>query len=98
MRRAKRVRSVIRGTSKRPRLSVFRSNRAIYAQLIDDETGKTIAAAKALAKGALSVGKTLAEKAKKAGIARAVFDRGRYSYHGQVKAVAEGAREGGLKL
>ncbi len=115
--RTARVRERIRGTASRPRLSVFRSNRAMYAQLINDEAGKTIAFAtlkeaeksvkggSAPAKGgqagvskAHSLGKILAEKAKKAGIASVVFDRGAYAYHGRVKALADGAREGGLKF
>jgi large subunit ribosomal protein L18 len=106
-RRHKRVRKDVFGTAERPRLVVFRSNRGIAAQLVDDVEGKTLAAASWLekrgAKGtktdqATEVGKVLAEKAKKAGIERAVFDRGGYLYHGRVKALAEAAREGGLKL
>ena len=93
------------GTAERPRLVVFRSNRGIFAQLVDDEAGRTLASASWLAqrsfKGtkteqATAVGKTLAAEAKKAGIQTCVFDRGGYLYHGRVKALAEGAREGGL--
>jgi large subunit ribosomal protein L18 len=108
--RTARVRARIRGTAERPRLSVFRSNTAMYAQLINDESGKTVASAtfkevKAEKKGvgsgisrAAALGKLLAEKAKKAGFSAAVFDRGAYAYHGRVKAFADGAREGGLKF
>jgi len=106
MRRARRVRSVIRGTAARPRLSVFRSNRFTYAQLIDDGAGRTLASSstRALkAKGkkseiAVALGKAIAEAAKQSGITRAVLDRGPYRYHGRVKAVVEGAREAGLKI
>jgi large subunit ribosomal protein L18 len=106
-RRHKRVRKDITGTSERPRLVVFRSNRGIAAQLVDDLEGKTLAAASWLdqraAKGskteqAAEVGKLLAANAKQAGIERAVFDRGGYLYHGRVKALADAAREGGLKF
>jgi large subunit ribosomal protein L18 len=107
-RRHKRVRKRVFGTADRPRLVVFRSNRGIEAQLIDDVEGKTVAAAswlnlKTSFKGkkseqASEVGKLLAENAKKASVEEAVFDRGGYLYHGRVKALAEGAREGGLKL
>jgi large subunit ribosomal protein L18 len=95
----------VRGTAERPRLSVFRSNRAIWAQIIDDSKGHTLASAasanvteKGLSKKdqATKVGKILAEKAKAAGVASVVFDRGPYLYHGRVKALADGAREGGL--
>jgi large subunit ribosomal protein L18 len=105
LRRHRRVRSKIEGTGERPRLVVFRSNRGIFAQLIDDETGRTLASAGWTALGSASgskteqageVGKALAAAAKKAGIDRCVFDRGGYLYHGRVKALAEGAREGGL--
>jgi large subunit ribosomal protein L18 len=100
------VRGKVRGTAERPRLVVFRSNRGIFAQLVDDDSGRTLAASSWLdleANGdktaqATEVGKALAEGAKKAGIERAVFDRGGYLFHGRVKALAEGAREGGLKL
>lgn len=107
IRRTNRVRYKIRGISKRPRLSVFRSNIHIYAQVIDDVNGKTLAAASSLEiKGkkmkstemAKAVGKLLAEKALKAGVKEAAFDRGNYRYHGRVKALAEAAREGGIKL
>jgi large subunit ribosomal protein L18 len=106
-RRHKRVRKNVFGTAERPRLVVFRSNRGIAAQLVDDLEGKTLAAASWLdvrkAKGtksdqAAEVGKLLAQNAKKANIESAVFDRGGYLYHGRVKALAEAAREGGLKL
>ena len=100
------IRKKISGTAERPRISVFRSNTAIYAQLINDVQGITLAAAssKELGKANLNievskeVGKKLAEKAKEAGVESVVFDRGGYPYHGKVKAFAEGAREGGLKF
>jgi large subunit ribosomal protein L18 len=103
-RRHRRVRGRVSGTAERPRLSVARSNKRIYAQLIDDERGHTMAAAgsheaelRGLAKGdAACVGALLAQRATQAGIARVVFDRGGYKYHGRVKALADGAREGGL--
>ena len=107
LRRHRRVRKRITGTAERPRLVVFRSNRGVFAQLIDDEAGKTLAAASWLhVKGgdgdkgaqAEAVGKLLAERAKSAGVETAVFDRAGYLYHGRVKALAEGAREGGLKI
>ena len=108
LRRHRRVRGKIRGTAERPRLLVFRSNRGIFAQLIDDDAGRTVASASWLTlpksfKGdkteqAAEVGKALAEAAKKAGVEDAVFDRGGYLYHGRVKALADGAREGGLKF
>jgi large subunit ribosomal protein L18 len=103
--RALRVRSKVRGTTERPRLSVFRSNRAIWAQIIDDSKGHTVASAasanvteKGLSKQAeaTKVGEILAERAKIAGVTKVVFDRGAYLYHGRVKALADGAREGGL--
>jgi large subunit ribosomal protein L18 len=106
-RRHKRVRKGIVGTAERPRLVVFRSNRGIAAQLVDDLEGKTLAAAswldKRSAKGAKTeqaaeVGKLLAANAKQAGIQRVVFDRGGYLYHGRVKALADAAREGGLEF
>jgi large subunit ribosomal protein L18 len=106
-RRHKRVRKAIVGTAERPRLVVFRSNRGIAAQLVDDLEGKTLAAAswldKRSAKGAKTeqaaeVGKLLAENAKTAGIQHVVFDRGGYLYHGRVKALADAAREGGLEF
>ncbi|POS02393.1 50S ribosomal protein L18 [Flavobacterium croceum] len=103
-----RVRKVVSGTASRPRLSVFRSNKEIYAQLIDDVNGVTLQAASSRDKGAnvqgtkaevaASVGKLLAEKALKAGIETISFDRGGYLYHGRVKSLAEGAREAGLKF
>jgi large subunit ribosomal protein L18 len=101
-RRHARVRARVIGTTERPRLAVFRSNRFISAQLIDDGAGKTIAAAHGREfKGtqsaqAASVGSAIAEKAKAAGITSAVFDRGGYRYGGQIKALADAAREGGL--
>jgi large subunit ribosomal protein L18 len=106
-RRHKRVRRHISGTAERPRLVVHRSNRSIAAQLVDDTTGRTLAAASSLnlssAKGtksdqAAEVGKLLAENAKKADLKGVVFDRGGYLYHGRVKALAEAAREGGLEF
>ncbi len=100
IRRARRTRARIKGTTERPRLSLFRSNTGIHAQLIDDARGITIVSARDK-KGvvlATSLGKKIAEAAGKAGIAKAVFDRGAYRYHGNVKAVADGAREGGLQL
>jgi len=106
-RRHRRVRGKVRGTSERPRLVVSRSNKGISAQLVDDMDGKTLAAASWLQiksfKGnkteqAAEVGKLLAQKAKSANIDVAVFDRGGYLYHGRVKALADAAREGGLKL
>ena len=105
LKRRRRVRAKVRGTATRPRLSVFRSNNGLFAQLIDDETGHTLAAAqwteardlKPLER-AKKVGELLAERAKAAGVERAVFDRGGYQYHGRVKALADGAREGGLAI
>jgi len=100
-----RIRSKISGSPERPRLNVFRSNKGIYAQVIDDINGKTLAAAssKSLSnfqgnktEQATAVGKLVAEKAKTAGVSSVVFDRGGYLYHGRVKALADGAREGGL--
>lgn len=103
-----RIRRTIKGTAQRPRLSVFRSNKQIYAQLIDDVTGVTLAAASSSAKEfsttgnkvelAKAVGKMIAGKAQENGINSVVFDRGGYLYHGRVKALAEGAREGGLQF
>ena len=103
-----RVRNKISGTADRPRLSVFRSEKNIYAQLIDDKAGITLAAASSLEKGfegkgsnkdaAHAVGKMIAERAKDKGITVVVFDRSGYIYHGRVKEVAEGAREGGLSF
>ena len=106
-RRHKRVRAKVFGTAERPRLVVFRSNRGIEAQLVDDLEAKTLAAASWLhlskTKGsktdqAAEVGKLLAQRAKEVGVESAVFDRGGYLYHGRVKALAEAAREGGLKF
>ncbi len=97
IRRHKRVRGKIKGTKKCPRLSVFRSNKHIYAQLIDDEKRKTLIAVSD--SQAFKVGKLIAEKAlKDLKIKKVVFDKGPYKYHGKVKALAEGAREGGLKF
>ena len=104
--RRKRVRRKIAGTADRPRLSVYRSNVNIYAQLIDDDAAQTLAAADSREVGeaenrkdaARKVGELIARKAKEAGIEVAVFDRGGNKYHGRIAALAEGAREGGLKL
>ena len=106
MRRKGRVRAKASGTADCPRLSVFRSNRGIYAQVINDETGRTIASVsakeiKTVGKKvavSLALGKLIAEKAIAKGVKRVVFDRSGYKYHGRVKALAEGAREGGLKF
>ena len=99
------IRKKVSGTSERPRLAVFRSNKEIYAQLIDDVAGNTLASAssKADAKGtkteqAAAVGKLIAATAKKAGVEAVVFDRGGFLYHGRVKALADSAREAGLKF
>jgi len=99
-RRRVRVRAKIGGTSERPRLSVFRSNKHIYAQLIDDVKGETLVAASGGAgvAAASEVGKILARKALELGVKRVVFDRGGYKYHGRVKALAEGARQEGLEF
>lgn len=101
--RKRRIRARISGTSERPRLTVYRSLKSIYAQVIDDTSGKTLcsastkeAKAKMTAEGAKKVGVLLAEKAKKANVSTVVFDRNAYRFHGRVKALAEGAREGGL--
>ena len=105
LRRRRRVRAKVTGTAERPRLAVFRSNRGISAQLIDDVAGHTLVAVnwtedalKGLGKMEMAgkVGETVAQRAKAAGIETVVFDRGGYQYHGRVKALAEGAREGGL--
>lgn len=100
-----RIRGKMSGTASRPRLSVFRSNKQIYAQLVDDLSGKTLAAAssKGIAEGtkseiAAKVGKAIAEKAIAAGISEVVFDRNGYLFHGRVKSLADAAREGGLKF
>ena len=108
IKRHKRVRAKISGTPERPRLNVFRSATNIYAQIIDDVNGVTLASASSLDKAiegyggnvaaATAVGKLLAERAKAKGIETVVFDRGGYLYHGRVKALAEGAREGGLQF
>ena len=105
----RRVRKNVSGTEARPRLTVFRSNKEIYAQIVDDVTGKTISAASSRdkdissAKGTKSeiatlVGKAIGEKAIKAGVETIAFDRGGYQYHGRVKSLADGAREAGLKF
>lgn len=103
--RKRRSRARISSTSECPRLSVFRSNKYTYAQLIDDTAGKTLASVSTLdikkgkkAEQAKEIGQKLAEQAKKLGIKKAVFDRGAYKFHGRVKALADGAREGGLKF
>jgi large subunit ribosomal protein L18 len=107
LKRRRRVRAKITGTAARPRISVFRSNRGISAQLVDDVAGHTIAAVswtevplreKQSMQQASEAGKLLAERATAAGIESAVFDRGGYQYHGRVKAFAEGVREGGLTV
>ena len=107
LKRRRRVRAKVRGTAARPRISVFRSNRGIFAQLVDDEAGRTIAAVQwtepqlrdlKKAEQSTKAGQLLAERAKAAGIERAVFDRGGYQYHGRVKAFAEGVREGGVAV
>jgi large subunit ribosomal protein L18 len=107
LKRRRRVRSKVHGTAERPRISVFRSNRGVFAQLIDDDAGRTIAAVQWTEADLRSLkpmeqaneaGKLLASRAKAAGIDTAVFDRGGYQYHGRVKALAEGAREGGLNF
>src|SRR3954469_7535359 len=107
LRRRRRVRAKVIGTAARPRISVFRSNRGVFAQLIDDERGHTLAAVshtEAAPRGrkpleqASKAGQLLAERAKAAGVERAVFDRGGYQYHGRIKAFAEGIREGGLAV
>ena len=107
-RRHRRVRKKVRGTAARPRLAVFRSNKHIYAQVIDDVTGTTVASASTAEKSfsgaggtvdsAKQVGKLVGERAKAAGVDTVVFDRGGNQYHGRVAAVADGAREGGLSL
>jgi large subunit ribosomal protein L18 len=105
LRRRRRVRARISGTAERPRLSVYRSNRGIFAQLIDDTEGKTLAAVNWIepelrkltaSEQAKKAGELLADRAKAAGVETCVFDRGGYQYHGRVKALADGAREGGL--
>ena len=105
LRRRRRVRAKIRGSSERPRISVFRSGRGIFAQLIDDEAGRTLASVNwtepelrglGRMEQAQRAGALLAQRARDAGVESAVFDRGGYQYHGRVKALADGAREGGL--
>jgi len=109
LRRHRRVRKRIRGAADLPRLAVYRSNRHIYAQLVDDDAGRTMASASSVeaelrgAAGdktavAKTVGQLIAQRAKQAGVERAVFDRGGRLYHGRVRSLAEGAREGGLQL
>jgi large subunit ribosomal protein L18 len=107
-RRHRRVRKHLAGTQSRPRLAVYRSNRYIYAQVIDDDSGRTIAAASSQEKDlrektlsadtATEVGKLVAERAKDAGVSAVVFDRGGYKYHGRIKALADAAREAGLEF
>ena len=107
LRRRRRVRAKVTGTAERPRISVFRSNRGIAAQLVDDRSGRTLAAVTwteadlrklGRMEQASAAGKALAQRAQKAGIERAVFDRGGYRFHGRVKAFADGVREGGLAV
>ena len=107
LRRRRRVRARIVGSAERPRLSVYRSNRGIFAQLVDDSSGRTLAAVNwtepelrkiTASDQAKRAGELLAERAKSAGVETCVFDRGGYKFHGRVKALAEGAREGGLKF
>jgi large subunit ribosomal protein L18 len=107
LRRRRRVRARVSGTAQRPRLSVYRSNRGVFAQLIDDTQGHTLAAVNWIepdlrkltaADQAKRAGELLADRAKAAGVETCVFDRGGYQYHGRVKALAEGAREGGLEF
>jgi large subunit ribosomal protein L18 len=105
-RRHRRVRKTIVGTPERPRLAVYRSNRHIYAQVIDDFAGRTLASASSLTvtdggdrkATAKAVGTTVAEKAKAAGVTQVAFDRGGFKFHGRVQSLAEGAREGGLEF
>src|SRR4051812_8243010 len=105
LKRRRRVRARVTGTAERPRLSVYRSNRGVFAQLIDDSKGQTVAAVNwtepdlrklSAADQAKKAGELLAERGKAAGVEACVFDRGGYQYHGRVKALADGAREGGL--
>jgi large subunit ribosomal protein L18 len=107
LRRRRRVRAKVTGTAERPRLSVFRSNRGVFAQLIDDRDAKTLASVSWIEpelrklgpmEQAKRVGELIAERAKATGIETCVFDRGGYRYHGRVRALAEGAREGGLRF
>jgi large subunit ribosomal protein L18 len=106
-RRHRRVRGRVQGSAARPRLCVFRSSKGIYAQVIDDDAGVTLASASTLvldgasgskSEKAAEVGKLVAQRAREAGIEKVVFDRGGYLYHGRVKALADGAREGGLEF
>ena len=105
LKRRRRVRAKVHGSAERPRISVFRSNRGVFAQLIDDDSGRTLASVNWTESDlrslkpmeqATAAGKLLAERAKAAGVESVVFDRGGYQFHGRVKALAEGAREGGL--
>jgi large subunit ribosomal protein L18 len=107
LKRRRRVRAKIRGSAERPRISVFRSNRGVFAQLIDDASGRTVASVNWIEselrglgrmEQARRAGELLAQRAAEAGVREAVFDRGGYQYHGRVKALAEGAREGGLRF
>jgi large subunit ribosomal protein L18 len=107
LRRRRRVRARVVGSAERPRLSVYRSNRGVFAQLVDDAKGHTVAAVNwiepelrklSASEQAKRAGELLAERAKSAGVESCVFDRGGYQFHGRVKALAEGAREGGLKF
>ena len=107
LKRRRRVRAKVRGSAERPRISVFRSNRGVFAQLIDDDSGRTLASVNWTESDlrslkpmeqATKAGSLLAERAKAAGVETVVFDRGGYQYHGRVKALAEGAREGGLSF
>jgi large subunit ribosomal protein L18 len=109
VRRHTRVRRKVRGAAERPRLAVYRSNRHIYAQLVDDDAARTVASASSLEQEVQSsagdkkatakvVGQLIAQRAQQAGVERAVFDRGGRLYHGRVRSLAEGAREGGLQL
>jgi large subunit ribosomal protein L18 len=107
LRRRRRVRAKVRGSAERPRLSVYRSNRGVFAQLVDDNAGATVAAVNWTEKElrglgpmeqAKRAGEILAKRAQDAGVGSCVFDRGGYRYHGRVKSLAEGAREGGLKF
>ena len=107
LRRRRRVRAKVRGSAERPRISVFRSNRGVFAQLIDDDSGRTLASVSwtepelrglARTEQAKRAGELLAQRAAAAGVQEAVFDRGGYKYHGHVRALAEGTREGGLRV
>ena len=107
LQRRRRVRAKVRGTAQRPRISVFRSNRGVFAQLVDDDAGRTLASVSWTEPELRSLspleqsqraGALLAQRAREAGVERAVFDRGGYLYHGRVRALADGAREGGLQF